>query len=69
MIPVTLRTNSGRIAPSIPSPDCSSCPNHPHYYWNQALECFDQFTIHENSIYETESYMYLILHEISVQGD
>ena len=41
---------------------CVSCPNHPNYYWDQALDSFD----HGN---EHESYMWLVLFYISTLGE
>lgn len=39
-----------------------SLPNHPNYYWNQALNAFDA-----NRILECD--MYLILYHMSILGE
>ena len=40
----------------------NSLPNHPNYYWNMALDAFDQ-----NNIWECD--MYLTLYYMSIIGE
>ena len=46
---------------------CTSCPNSPNYYWNQALDSFERSDW--NHFAEHEMYMYLFLFAISTLGE
>ena len=45
-------------------PSCTSCPNTPNYYWDQAIQAFKDYPLDDSLMF-----VYLFLFAISTLGE